>query len=69
MAVTRNPRQCYEELIVKFAESASLRRDYAAFCDIVLNDAAKAESHRHAADLLEAGLTTRARGVEPVEQL
>ncbi len=43
------------ELVDKFSGSASLRRDYAEFCDIVLNDFEKAEMHRHGADLLESG--------------
>ncbi len=43
------------ELVDKFSGSASLRRDYAEFCDIVLNDSDKAEMHRHGADLLESG--------------
>ena len=44
------------ELVEKFSGSASLRRDYAEFCDIVLNDFEKAEMHRHGADLLESGV-------------
>uniref|UniRef100_A0A7S0MNW7 Uncharacterized protein n=1 Tax=Cryptomonas curvata TaxID=233186 RepID=A0A7S0MNW7_9CRYP len=47
--------KCYVELVDKFSGSASLRRDYAEFCDIVLNDFDKAEMHRHGADLLESG--------------
>ena len=47
--------QCYEELVEKFSGSASLRRDYAEFCDIIINDFDKAELHRHGAELLESG--------------
>jgi hypothetical protein len=48
-------QQCYEELVQKFAGSAYLRRDYADFCDCVLNDARKAENHRKHAELLDTG--------------
>ncbi len=47
--------QCYEELVQKFSGSAYLRRDYADFCDYVLNDARKAENHRKHAELLDTG--------------
>jgi hypothetical protein len=47
--------QCYEELVQKFPVSAYLRRDYADFCDCVLNDAKKAENLRKHAELLDTG--------------
>ena len=47
--------QKYQELLEKFPGSASLRLDYASFCDVVLNDDVRADSLRHAAEGLETG--------------
>ncbi len=51
--------QCYEELLEKFSGSASLHLDYANFCEVVLNDEARAGKYRQGADILESGPTRR----------
>ena len=48
--------QRYDELLVRFPGSASLRLDYAQFCEAVLNDPVKAAQQRQGAELLETGL-------------
>ncbi len=59
-------RQGFEELLDKFSGSASLRLDFANFCDVVLNDAARAESLRHSAALLEQGVPRPTNPLQPL---
>mmetsp|Transcript_74208 Transcript_74208/g.198019 ORF Transcript_74208/g.198019 Transcript_74208/m.198019 type:complete len:1001 (-) Transcript_74208:963-3965(-) len=46
-------KKSYEELLLKFPGSVSLHRDYAHFCEVILNDQAKADQQIRGADILE----------------